>query len=140
MMQGMKPYSQRFAVSLNHNTIGTVALAQEVFSIRRMTVDVGRSITVQPAVRRLFWDARTRRYGSSLPPHSTHKLPDVAFSWSAPGLPLRLQSPGPVRPWGGTGRDGRLANAVRRRAGDPKARSARTTSVFGLTATRAAGL
>ena len=39
-------------MKLNHNTIGTVALAQEVFSLRSMTVDVGGSIAVQTAVRR----------------------------------------------------------------------------------------
>jgi hypothetical protein len=41
---------QRFAVKLNRNTIGTVAIAQEVFSVRSMTDDAGGSITVQTAV------------------------------------------------------------------------------------------
>jgi hypothetical protein len=38
-------------VRLNHNTIGTVALALEIFSLRSMNADAGGSITVQTAVR-----------------------------------------------------------------------------------------
>jgi hypothetical protein len=48
--QGIAFHYQRFAVKLNHNIIGTVALAQEVFSLRSITVDVGGSIAVQTAV------------------------------------------------------------------------------------------
>jgi hypothetical protein len=39
-------------VKLNRNTIGTVVLAQEVFSVKSMTEDTGGSITVQSAVYR----------------------------------------------------------------------------------------
>jgi hypothetical protein len=44
-------FSQRFVVELNRDTIGTVAPAQEAFSVRTMTEDVGGSITMQTAVR-----------------------------------------------------------------------------------------
>ena len=43
---------QRFAVKLNHNTVSTLALAQEVFSEEKHVAgSEGGSITVQTAIK-----------------------------------------------------------------------------------------